>query len=73
MKTSDSAIEPKHYINLEISPLEYIEANSHLTWSLANSIKYITRAGLKENNPKIQDLEKAYLYLGHEIERLKND
>ena len=44
----DNPIEPIHYTSLKISPLEVIEANPHLTWSLANSIKYIMRAGLKK-------------------------
>ena len=68
----DEHIEPKHYTELKISPLEYIEANPHLTWSLANAIKYITRAGLKKDNPKKRDLKKALWYLKHEIERIEN-
>lgn len=66
-------IEPSHYTDLKISPLEVIEASPHLTWSLANAIKYIMRAGLKENNPKSQDLGKALWYLKHEIEMLKKE
>ena len=66
-------IEPPHYVSMKISPLEYIEANQHLTWSLANAIKYISRAGKKLNNPKLQDLKKAAWYLDHEIERIIND
>ena len=65
-------IEPKHYTDLAISPLEYIEANKHLTWSLSNSIKYISRAGLKPSNSRLQDLNKALLYLQHEIELEKD-
>lgn len=65
-------IEPSHYTDMKISPLEYIEANQHLTWSLANAIKYISRAGKKDNNPILQDLKKAQWYLNHEIERLES-
>ena len=65
-------IEPSHYTDMEISPLEYIEANQHLTWSLANAIKYISRAGHKADNPILQDLKKAQWYLNHEIERLES-
>ena len=64
-------IEPSHYTDMKISPIEYIEANPHLTWSLSNCIKYISRAGLKANNPKTQDLKKALWYLQHEIDRLE--
>jgi uncharacterized protein YlzI (FlbEa/FlbD family) len=66
-------IEPNHYKDLKISPLEVIEANPHLTWSLSNAIKYVMRAGRKANNPILQDLKKAQWYLNHEIERLEND
>ena len=66
----DKNIEPSHYTEMKISPLEYIEANPHLTWSLANAIKYISRAGNKKDNPKLQDLAKAAWYLQHEIDRL---
>ena len=65
-------ISPSHYKDLGISPLEYIEANKHLTWSLSNAIKYISRAGLKPGNSRLQDLEKAQWYLNHEIELEKN-
>lgn len=61
-------ISPSHYKDLGISPLEYIEANKHLTWSLSNAIKYISRAGLKPGNTRLQDLQKAQWYLEHEIE-----
>jgi len=66
-------ITPSHYTDMKISPLEYIEANPHLTWSLANAIKYISRAGNKEGNPILQELNKAAWYLQHEIDRLSND
>lgn len=39
-----------------------------LGFSLGNAIKYICRAGKKENNSRLQDLEKAQWYLQHEIE-----
>ena len=61
-------INPSHYSNMKISPIEYVEANPHLTWSLSNAIKYISRAGLKPNNSRLQDMKKALWYLQHEIE-----
>lgn len=66
-------IEPKHYTEVGISPLEVIELNTHLTWSKGNAVKYILRAGLKPGNSEIQDLEKALWYLTHEIERIKGE
>ena len=37
-------IEPKHYTELKISPLEYITANEgEFSWCIANVIKYVSR------------------------------
>lgn len=60
------AIEPKHYTDLEISPLEYITANeSEFTWCIANVIKYVSRYKRKNG---IEDLLKSHWYLTHQIE-----
>jgi hypothetical protein len=42
-----------------------------LGFNLGNVTKYISRAGKKDNNKLIQDLEKASWYLNREIENLK--
>lgn len=42
-----------------------------LGFCLGNTIKYISRAGKKDNNSRLQDLEKAKWYLEREIERIK--
>lgn len=39
-------------------------------FNLGNVVKYVSRAGKKEGNSKIQDLEKAKDYLEHEIIRI---
>ena len=40
----DNPIEPNHYVDMKISPLEFIEANQDvLTWCTANVIKYVGR------------------------------
>lgn len=66
----NNAIEPKHYTDLAISPLEYIEANEgEFTWCIANVIKYVSRYKRKNG---LEDLKKAQWYLSHEIERLEN-
>lgn len=39
-------------------------------FNLGNVVKYISRAGKKEGNSKLQDLEKAKDYLEHEIIRV---
>ena len=65
----NNAIEPKHYTDLKISPLEYITANeSEFDWCIANVIKYVSRHKRKNG---IEDLKKAQWYLNHEINRLE--
>ena len=60
-------VNPKHYSEMEISPLEYILANN-LEWNVGNVIKYISRYKMKNG---IEDLEKAKWYLEDLIVREK--
>lgn len=62
---------PKHY-NQHPSGIECIEIVRHMNFNLGNAIKYLWRAGLKDSQPSIQELEKAIWYIKDEIERLKN-
>ena len=65
------AIQPKHYTDLKISPLEYITENeSEFTWCIANVIKYVSRYKRKNG---LEDLKKAQWYLNHQIELLEKD
>lgn len=43
----------------------------YLSFNLGNVVKYICRAGKKDENTKIQDLIKARDYLNNEIELCK--
>ena len=62
----NNPIEPKHYTDLAISPLEYIEANEgEFTWCIANVIKYVSRYKRKNG---LEDLLKSQWYLTHQIE-----
>ncbi|MBD3842563.1 MAG: DUF3310 domain-containing protein [Campylobacterales bacterium] len=66
---TNNAIQPKHYTELKIQPIDFIEANQEaLSWALANVIKYISRHKKKNG---IEDLKKAQWYLNHEIEKLE--
>ena len=38
-----------------------------LNFALGNVIKYVCRAGNKENETRLKDLQKASAYLNHEI------
>lgn len=65
----DNPIEPKHYTDLKISPLEYIEANEgEFSWSISNVIKYVSRYKRKNG---LEDLKKAKWYLENEISKLE--
>ena len=43
-----------------------------LGFSLGNSVKYISRAGKKDPNKEIEDLNKAIWYIEHHIKTLKS-
>lgn len=64
---------PEHYGGKD-NPYEVIKIIRHfnLGFSLGNTIKYILRAGKKDPNKHIEDLEKAKWYLEEEIEYLKS-
>lgn len=61
---------PKHYGG-EDNPYEAIKVIEAwgVGFNLGNTLKYISRAGKKDNI--IQDLEKALFYLDREIQNLK--
>lgn len=65
---------PNHYggENNTYESIKVIDA-WQLDFCLGNVIKYISRAGKKLDNSKLQDLEKARWYLEHEIEQLKGE
>ena len=64
---SDS-INPTYYKS-HPSGVECIQITEHFGFCLGNAIKYIWRAGHKEGNDDIQDLEKALWYIKREIVR----
>lgn len=65
----DNVNHPSHYNNI---PIECIDVVRHFNFNRGNAIKYIWRAGNKDPNKEIEDLEKAIWYLNDEIKRLKN-
>ena len=56
----------KHYKNLKIEPLQYIQANG-MDFIEGNIIKYVSRYKYKDTS--LQDLEKAKYYLDLLIEK----
>ena len=65
---------PSHYGGMD-NPYEAIKVIDawNLDFCLGNVVKYISRAGKKDNNSKEQDLKKALWYLEHEIESMKGE
>ena len=69
---------PKHY-NSDPSGIECIEVVKHRDFCIGNAIKYLWRAGLKEEEgltnkeKQIEDLQKAIWYINKEIELIKDD
>jgi hypothetical protein len=63
---------PKHYGGKD-NPYEAIKVIEawELGFSLGNTVKYISRAGFKNPNKGIEDLEKARWYLDRHITKLK--
>lgn len=66
----DVVNHPSHYTDTKIEVMDYIE-DKGFNFALGNAVKYISRAGKKDKNKTIQDLEKAEWYLNREIKRLK--
>jgi hypothetical protein len=50
-----------------------VAANFNLTYNLGSAMKYILRAGKKENNPAEKDIKKAINHLYFELENIQND
>lgn len=59
---SDAVNHPSHYTDGKYEVIEFIE-NWGLGFHLGNAVKYISRAGKKEPEKTIQDLEKAIWYI----------
>ena len=63
---------PSHYLaNSGIEVIDAIEA-WNLNFSRGNAVKYIARAGVKNPEKEIEDLEKAVWYITREIKRLQD-
>lgn len=64
----DSVEKPLHY-NSHPSGIECIQITEHMNFCLGNAMKYLWRAGLK--NDEVEDLKKARWYLDREILRIE--
>ena len=60
---------PTHYQGT-IQPIDLINAQN-LNFNLGNVVKYVCRAGKKQGENILSDLDKAKNYINYEIERIK--
>lgn len=64
---NDAVNHPAHYTE-HPSGVECIVVTEHMNFCLGNAVKYIWRAGLKDNDA-VEDLRKAVWYINREIDR----
>jgi hypothetical protein len=71
-KGNDMVNHPKHYTS-DPSGVECIDITRHRNFNIGNAIKYLWRAGLKDEKKTIEDLKKAIFYISDEINRLESN
>ena len=65
---NENDTSPAHYQGV-IQPIDLINAQN-LNFNLGNVVKYVSRAGKKQGESNLKDLEKAKDYINYEIKRL---
>jgi hypothetical protein len=65
----DAVNHPSHYTAYK--GLEVIDLTEQMNFNRGNAVKYVCRAGLKDPDTEVEDLEKAVWYLRREITRVK--
>jgi hypothetical protein len=70
--TVDQVNHPQHYTS-DPSGVECLQITRHRNFNIGNAIKYLWRAGLKNEDRHVEDLEKAIFYIQDEIKRLKGE
>lgn len=72
LKQKEAVNHPSHYGGKD-NPYEAIKVIEawELDFHLGNAVKYISRAGKKDPNKTVEDLEKAAFYLQRKIDKLK--
>ena len=71
-REDDPIDHPSHYNKGKIEVIDFI-ADQKLNFARGNAVKYVCRAGSKDPEKEIQDLEKAIWYINHEIKMLKGE
>ena len=68
----DPVNHPAHYTDGQIEVIDFID-DKKLSYCLGNAVNYISRAGKKDPEKTVEDLQKAVWYLNHEIEKRKQE
>lgn len=68
---NDPVTHPAHYTDGKIEVWDFI-VDKKLNFLLGNVVKYVCRAGKKDQVKHIEDLKKARAYLQREIERVED-
>ncbi len=63
-------ISPEHY---QFDGIQVIDLTEQMNFNRGNVIKYVARAGRKDPQREIEDLEKARFYLTRELGRLTSN
>jgi hypothetical protein len=69
---ADMVNHPEHYTDGGIETIDFIEAKK-LPYHLGNATKYISRAGKKNKDKTIEDLQKAIWYIERYIKFVEGD
>ena len=67
---SDMVNHPSHYTDGSIEVIDFIE-DKKLNYHRGNALKYLCRAGKKDPEKEVEDLQKAVWYINREIQRLE--
>ena len=67
---ADNVNHPAHYTSGKIEVIDFIE-DKELGFHLGNAVKYISRAGRKNPDKIVEDLQKAVWYINRQIQRLE--
>lgn len=66
---NDPVNRPAHYTDGKIEVIDFIE-DKKLGFCLGNAVKYISRAGKKDPEKEVEDLQKAAWYINRRIKEL---
>ena len=69
---ADNVNHPSHYTSGKIEVIDFIE-DKELGFHLGNAVKYISRAGRKNPDKIVEDLQKAVWYINRQIQRLEKE